>query len=481
MKYVIVGNGIVALGAAFKLSRKLRPADTIVIVGPAERVGSATLAAAAMLNSFAEIDEYSLRSETDLYHFELSHRATRMWPLFERELIDAAGDHLPGACAKCDVHSGGCFSKGTYIINNSAADDVDDRNFDAIVRALRNFNEQFDFVDPSGIPGYFPAQKTRATRAIYIHNEGWLNPRIVVEKIDAILAHSPQVTVKNAKASRLLKSGPSLAAVELEDGEKIAGDVFLLANGAATGEILKRSKLGLNVQPVFYGVGVSLEIKSPGFPLVKCIRTPNRGGACGIYAVPYFLGPDQPNDHVLVGASNFLSPEPVPNGRVVSVAHLLESAMNEINGHFYDAQLMRVNVGWRPTAQDTYPLLGKTSIGNLVIATGTKRDGFHLSPVIGEMIAAIMMGEPAEERLSCFAPERGVIRDLSRADGIEIGAASLMSQHFQHGYQPSGIRMDKQLKDFFRKDLEALHDQVGAVDWGIPPELITMYRRGFAK
>ena len=481
MKYVIIGNGIVALSVAFRLTQRVQPSDSIIMVGPSDRIGSATLAAAAMLNSFAEIEEHSLRSETDLYHFELSHRATHMWPKFERELIDAAGDNLPKACAKCEVHSGGCFSKGTYIINNAASDDVDDRNFAAIVRALGDFNEQFDYVEPASIPNYYPAQKSRATRAILIHNEGWLNPRVVVEKIDAILANDPRVTMTNAKVARLVKSGADISEVELEGGGKVAGDVFLLANGASVGEVLKRSQLGLNVQPVFYGVGVSLEIESPGYPHVNCIRTPNRGGACGIYSVPYFLGPDQPHDHILIGASNFLSPEPVLNGRVVSVGHLLESAMSEINGHFYDARLVRVNVGWRPTTQDTYPVLGKTSIANLAIASGTKRDGFHLSPVISEMVAALMMGEQVEPEFDRFAPERDVIRDMSREDGIEVGATSLMSQHYQHGYQPSGIRMNAQLKDFFRKDLEALHDEVGAKDWGIPPELINMYRRGYAK
>jgi glycine/D-amino acid oxidase-like deaminating enzyme len=481
MRFVIVGNGIIALSAAFRLSRMIEPKDAIVVVGPRERVGSATLAAAAMLNSFAELEEHSLRSEADIYHFELSHRATRTWPEFESELIEAAGESLPHACKRCEVHSGGCYSKGTYVINNSAADDVDDRNFDAIVRALRDFNEQFDFVEPTSIPNYYPAQKTRATRAILIHNEGWLNPRIVVDKLDAILARSPRVTLRNAKALRFIGSARGLTAVELDNGETVEGDEFLLANGAATGEVLERSGLGLPIQPVFYGVGVSLEIKSPGFPHTKCIRTPNRGGACGIYSVPYFLGPNQPNDHILIGASNFLSPEPVLNARVVSVAHLLESAMREINAHFYDAQLVRVNVGWRPTTQDTYPLLGKTSIPNLAIATGTKRDGFHLSPVLSRLIAAIMVGERVDEGLSRFAPEREVIRDFSREDGIELGAQSLMSQHAQHGYQPSGIRMNNQIKDFFRKDLEALHDQVGAKSWGIPPELINMYRRGYAR
>lgn len=481
MHYVIVGNGIIATTSAFRLLKKLGRGDTITIVGPSVRTGSATQAAAAMLNSFAEIDAYSLRSEADMYHFELSHRATQMWPDFERELIDGAGAHLPQACAKCEVHSGGCFGKGTYIVNNTAADELDDRNFSAIVQACEDFNEQFEFVDPHDIPNYCPSTDSRANRAILIHNEGWLNPRIVLEKLDAILVNHPQVAVKNARVERLIKSGTAIDSAVLDTGATIAGDVFLIANGASAGDLIRRSALGMDVQPLFYGVGVSLEIKSPGFAHTKCIRTPNRGGACGIYSVPFFQGHDRANDHILIGASNFLSPEPFFHGRVISVAHLLENAIHEINANFADAQLVRVNVGWRPTSQDTYPLLGRTSIDNLVIATGTKRDGFHLSPLISEIIAATMLNEKVDDRLAMFSPERAPIRDISREDAIAIGVESLISQHYQHGYRPSGIRMDSQIRDYFRKDLEELHDQVGAKDWGIHPELINMYRRGHAK
>ncbi len=481
MRYVIVGNGIIALTSAFRLLKKLSPGDTITIIGPQARVGSATLAAAAMLNSFAEVDAYSLRSEADIFHFELSHLATQMWPEFERELIDAAGEKLPHACAKCQVHSGGCFEKGTYIVNNTASDELDDRNFDAIVKACTDFNEQFEFVDPANIPNYAPATDCRASRAILIHNEGWLNPRIVIEKLDAILTNHEQVIVKNGQVERLGKVHGEIASVLLEDGEEIAGDVFLIANGASAGNLIKRSELGIEHQPLFYGVGVSLEIKAPGYAHKKCIRTPNRGGACGIYSVPLFQSHDKINDHILIGASNFISPEPFFNGRVASVAHLMESAIREINANFFDAQLVRVNVGWRPTTQDTYPMLGGTSIKNLVIATGTKRDGFHLSPVISKNIAAVMCGEVVDERLGMFAPERKPIRDISREDAIAMGVESLISQNYQHGYRPSGIRMDRQYRDYIRRDLEELHDKVGAADWGIHPELINMYRRGFAK
>lgn len=481
MKYVIVGNGIVALTTAFRLSKKIGPNDSIALIGPNHRKGSATLAAAAMLNSFAEIESHSLQTPAQLYHFELSHRATYLWPDFERELIDSAGDNLPDGCAKCQVLSGGCFSKGTFVINNTSSDETDDENFEAIARALEDFNEQFDMVDPRDIPNYKPAPRHRATRALLIHNEGWLNPRLVIEKLDAIIANTPSIHTHDARVARLVSEGGAITRVELEGGDTVEGDVFLLANGAAVGEVLENSNFDLPMQPVFYGVGVSIQIQAPGHPHKNCVRTPNRGGACGVYSVPMFLGPEEPDDHIVVGASNFIAPKPHNNGRLVSVAHLMESAINEINGNFYDAELIRVNVGWRPTSQDIYPLLGRTSIGNLLIATGTKRDGFHLSPVISQLMSSLMVGEEVEENLQMFAPERPVIRDMSREDAIEIGVKSLVSQHFQHGYTPSGVRMDQQIRDYFRADLEELHDKVGATDWGIHPEMINMYKRGFAK
>lgn len=481
MDYVIIGNGIIALSTAFRLTQKIENTDTITIIGPSSRPASATMAAAAMLNSFGEVQAHTLKSDESFFSFELSHMATHKWPEFEHELIAAAGDNLPEGCSNCEVFRGGCFDRGTYIINNTASDELDDKNFQAIVTALENFNEQYEFVEPEIIPNYYPYQDKRATRAIYIPNEGWLNPRLVLEKLDAILEHDPRVTVIDEKVKQLVKSDDLIDYADLEDGRKISGDVYLLANGASAEKTLSQSNLGLEIQGLFYGIGVSLEILSPDFPHQKCIRTPNRGGACGVYSTPYFLGPNESKEHILIGASNMLSPVPVKNGRLVSIEHLMKSAIEEINAHFYNAQLINTNVGWRPTTQDTYPLLGWTSISNLAIATGTKRDGFHMSPVISNMMADLLMGKEVDERLKWFAPEREIIRDISREDAIESAVNALMSEQYQHGYRPSNIRMNAQVRETYRKDIEDLHDRVGAKDWGIPQELMNMYRRGFAQ
>jgi hypothetical protein len=245
--------------------------------------------------------------------------------------------------------------------------------------------------------------------------------------------------------------------------------------------LIEKSKLGIEMQRIFHGIGVSIEIRSSDYPHSKCIRTPNRGLACGIYTVPYFTDPAEPADHILIGASNFVSPEPVSHGRISSVESILNAAIEQVNFNFYRAELIRVNVGCRPTSQDTYPLIGKTSIDNLIIATGTKRDGFHMSPLISEQVASMVYGEKIDDRLAWFSPERSLIRSMTREEAIVKAVRHQMSAAYQHGFSPSKSRMPAQLKEMYRADLERLHDQVGAKDWGIPPEMLDMYRYGHAK
>jgi len=482
MHTVVVGNGIVGLTTAFRLLQRAGAKDRISVIGKQARPGSASLAAGAMLNIFAELEKGALDSELDLYRFELAHLAAKMWPKFERELIDAAGPCLPLGCKRCQGFAGGgCVDTGTYVINNTAADDLDDENFDAIVKALADFNEPHRLVNPNDIPNYMPEQRHRATRAVYIENEGWFNPRLMIEKLDAILRRHPAVSHVDANVARLEAGAGRIVAAVLENGDRIEGDCFVVANGAGASKLMENSRVGVDIQKLFYGVGVSIEIRSPDYPHSKCIRTPNRGLACGIYTVPYFTNPDEPADHILIGASNFMSAEPVGNGRIGSVEALLRAAIEQINFNFYRAELIRVNVGWRPTSQDTYPLIGRTSIDNLIVATGTKRDGFHMSPLISQLVAAIVYGEKVDDRLAWFAPERAPIRSMTRAQAIDKAVRHQMSAAYQHGFAPSKSRMPDQMRKWFRDDLERLHDQVGARDWGIPPEMLDMYRYGHAK
>lgn len=478
MHTVIVGNGILALTTAFRLARRAGQHDRITLLGPRARPGSATLAAGAMLNLFAEIEAHSLDSQPARFLFELSHLASQMWPRFEHALIDAGVPYLPQGCADCrGVAGGGCFSQGSYVIKNPAGDGLDQENFAEILTALQDFNQSHALVSPADIPNYQPEPHQRATEAVLIHGEGWFNPRLMLEKLEAILARFPQVSQLDVELDRLLPSASGLIQSALcRDGTMIEADQFLLAAGASCGTILQRSALELEVQTIFYGVGVTLEIKSPAFAHSHAIRTPNRGLAGGLYTLPYFYRPGIPNDHVLIGASNQVMPQPVSYGSAGVVERLLRSAREQINLNFAEAQLVRSNLGWRPVSQDCYPLLGRTRVPNLLLASGTRRDGFHLSPLLSEVLVAMLYHEPVDPRWQMFAPERPPIHDLSREVAIDKAQRQQLCAARQQAAD-----LPQSAAQRVRDDLARLHDQVGALDWGIPPEMLEMYRQGHAR
>ena len=365
MNVVIIGNGILGLTTAYRLI-KSAPDVKISLIGPLDNKGCASLAAAAMFNSFAEIDGHTLSNKVEHQKFLFNKASTPLWPDLLKELEEDAGMKIE-------------YGFGTFIINNHATDSLEDENFDAIIAALKHYHQEYELVNPTSIPKYKPASASRAARAMYITKEGWVNPRHLFEALKVILEKSGKVNFINGYCHSLHKENNKIAHVLLENGEKVTGDAYLLSPGATFSKIVSASNLELNFPRIFYGVGCSILLKTGTETLSNCVRTPNRGLACGVYAAPH------DSAHTLVGASNFISPEPADNARITSVYTLLKSAMEQINSDYYRAELVKVNVGWRPTSEDTLPLLGETSIPNLLVATGTKRDGLHCSPVISNL------------------------------------------------------------------------------------------------
>jgi len=459
VKVAIVGNGVLGTMTA-RAWLRADPSVELVLIGPAARPGSATRAAAAMLNSFTELEGDSLHTPLDRFKFDLSRAATAAWPDVFDEVCGPPGEATVP------------YGFGTYVLNNTATDDLDDENFAAMQRFCAEYDEPCHDVDPASIPNYRPDPRFRALKAVLLPREGWVNPKRFLDALTAQVTGHPNVTALDATATGLTERGGRIVAATLDNGAQVEADQFVLCNGAAMSSFLAGCLPELPVQRMFYGVGMSIELATGAESHTHCVRTTNRGLACGVYSVPY--GPER----TLVGATNYISTGPLDTGHVGSAYTLLKSAMDQINTGFMRAGLVNVNVGWRPTTSDTYPLFGRTSVDNLFVLGGTKRDGFHLSPVICRDLVALMLHEPIDARYETLAPERALIRNLGREAAIDKGVRHQYNAALQHDFVPARSRMPEQLRAMIRSDLEALHDRVGATDWGIPPELVDMYRYG---
>lgn len=458
MSICIVGNGILGLMTAYTLSARA-PDLKICVIGKHERPGCASLAAAAMFNSFCEVESGTLSNPMERERFLSNKMSNALWPDLLKNLA---------AESKQELH----HAFGTFLISNTTTDDLEDDNFQAIRQALIEFKEPYSDVDPREIKNYKPAATKRAVHAMFIKNEGWVNPRHLLSALDTILSKRKNVELRDANANRIQITGGKVTGVELDDKTTINADAVLACNGAEFTNLMNRSGLEKNFQRVFYGVGSTIVLECGDTATTHCVRTPNRGLACGLYSAP------QTKTEVVVGASNFISPVGEFEPRLTSVYTLLKNAMEQINADYFRARLLRVNCGWRPTSSDTLPLIGPTSVGGLFAATGTKRDGLHCSPVISGYLADMITSGKSSLNMDMYKPERPLTRLYSREDAISKYVKHTINALYQHDFVPAKNKIVEELATYYRDEFSALHDQVGAKDWGIPIEMKDMYKHG---
>ncbi len=461
-KIIFIGNGILSLMTASKLVQKNKDFE-IIIIGPTDREGCASVAAPAMLNSYAELTRGSLDLEIDREKFKISQIASEKW----KTVFDDMEEYdVPKIIPEF----------GTYLINNATTDSFDDDNFNAIIEYLKEFNEEYELVNPIDIPGYSPSSRERAIRALFMKNEGFVNSEMLLDYLVDYLKNN-QVLFINEKVEKLNKDNNKIVSVTLENKTIIEGDIFQLSPGANFTQIVDKSNLGLNFQRILYGSGVTIEIKPKIKTLTNCLRTPNRGMACGIYSAP------RTTNTIFVGASNLIANYGLKYGILTSIESLLKASMEQINTSFYNSEFIGTKVGWRPTSQDTYPLIGRTSISNLIVATGTKRDGFHMSPVIAEYLVSIISKEEYKNSnlFLHFNPERKLIKNISKEKAIKDIVDHQISAMYQHDFVAPKSNMLNEYKEKLRNEAIEIHEKIGAIKWGIPPELYGMYKSGHLK
>ena len=453
MKIAIIGNGAIGLSIGISLLQKSKDLK-VTVFGESRRTGCASLAAAAMFNSFCEIEHGTLQNPLEQRKWILNKDSNSYWKNYIVYLEMISGIKIN-------------HGYGTFLINNTVSTNIEDENYNSIIEALKIYNEPHENVNPKNIPNYYPKPNKRSNRATYIPNEGWINP------FDLI----------SASESTFLKLGGFLIQKDINEirweneqsvnlffDNKIDNyDAIVISNGANSTNLIKQLPIGNCIPRIFYGVGGTIQIKSDEITQPNCIRTPNRGLACGLYSAP------QSSTVTVVGASNVILPTPENSIRVTSEYTLLKSCMEQLNYKLYNKQHVGTNVGWRPTSEDTFPILGPTSLKNVFIASGTKRDGLHMSPIIGDKMSdTILTGKNNFDDL--FIPERKPIRHLTREQSIDKYTHQMIDAMFQHDYNPSFDKSLEQLENQFRDDITKLHLHANSDGWGIPIELVGLFR-----
>lgn len=216
-----------------------------------------------------------------------------------------------------------------------------------------------------------------------------IDPRLLFRALHIAAARAGVVFRSGAYVRRVVTEAGRAAGVALDDGSVVRAKDVLVAAGSWTSLV---EGLGIAPGAVIPARGQIVELETPE-PLLRSVVFGR-----GSYLVP------RDDGRVLVGSTM----EFVGYRREVTagaVRDLLGAAIAVVPA-LASARLGESWSSFRPYTADELPLIGKTQIPGLFLASGHHRNGILLAPITAASVLALVTGKRAPVPLGPFAPGR---------------------------------------------------------------------------
>jgi glycine oxidase len=196
------------------------------------------------------------------------------------------------------------------------------------------------------------------------------------------------VHFERARVARVLSEGGRVQILS-DDGARIEADTVVVAAGASAGSIEGMSPLP--VRPV---KGQLLHLRAVGG--VALLEHNIRG--LDVYMVA------RPDGRLVVGAT--VEERGFDDRPTAGAVHDLLRFAYELVPGITEMEMVEIVVGHRPGTPDNAPLLGPSSVPNVIVATGHYRNGVLLLPVTADAIARLVVTGETPDEIAAFSPAR---------------------------------------------------------------------------
>ncbi|MDE0301284.1 MAG: glycine oxidase ThiO [Candidatus Poribacteria bacterium] len=369
---VIIGGGIIGLGIGWQLAKS----GCEVTIYERDRAGrAASWAAAGMLAPIAEVHF----EEREL--LELGSASLRLYPEWVREL-------------ESDTQmSVGFRQEGTLIVGVDRDDAGLLQHFFDSQRLLGLNAEWLTGAEARDIE---PLLSPQITAAISCEDDHQVDNRLMVSALMTAFRIAGGTLSEGTPVSKIEVQNGKARGVRIKDRLHEA-DVIVLAAGCWSADIEGLpDPIAPPVRPV-KGQMMALQMEA-GITTQKVIRTPRAKYNTNAYLVP------KANGRLIVGAT---SEEMGFDTRLTAggLFELLRSAWEAVPG-IYDLPVLETWAGLRPGSRDNAPILGKTSVENLIMATGHYRNGILLTPVTAREISSLILTGVSTQAIAPFPLSR---------------------------------------------------------------------------
>ncbi|MCX0243405.1 glycine oxidase ThiO, partial [Streptomyces drozdowiczii] len=350
---LVIGGGIIGLVTAWRAARR----GLAVALADPEPGGGAARVAAGML---AAVTELHYGEETLL---GLNLASARRYPAFTAELEEASGQDI------------GFRACGTLAV----ALDADDR---AHLRELHELQRrsglESEWLTGRECRRLEPMLAPGVRGGLRVDGDHQVDPRRLAAAL-LTACERAGVVFHRRRADRLSVVADRAVGAVLDDGTEVAADQVVLAAGSLSGRLAGVPAHVLPpVRPV-KGQVLRLTVPPAYAPfLSRTVRAVVRGSH--VYLVP------RENGELVIGATT----EEMGWDTTVTaggVYELLRDAHELVPG-ITELPLTETRAGLRPASPDNAPLLGRTALPGLHLATGHGRNGVLLTPVTGDAMAS---------------------------------------------------------------------------------------------
>lgn len=358
---IVAGAGIVGLSAACELARK---GARCLVFDRGQAGREASFAAGGILSPQAET-----APDSPLLPLALKGRDRHI--SLAEELLRLTG-------VAVEHHR--------YGVISLAFDEAEESRLRALTQAQKDLGLRAEMVSREGLSRLEPAAHAEARAAALFPDDHRVDNRRLLEGLKA-LALVRGVEIREYTALRGMETTEGRLVAVRTDAGRIETSVLVNALGAWAPQ-LDGDPAPLPVRPV-KGHMMSL---ADG-PAMRHVVYGRHG-----YIVPRVDG------RLIVGST---AEEAGFDTRVTTegIAHLIGIA-NTIAPATKKATIAETWTGLRPATPDGLPVIGRGAVKGLVVAGGLFRNGILLGPLVGEIAAALALGETPAHDLKPFDPGR---------------------------------------------------------------------------
>jgi glycine oxidase len=353
-RVIVIGAGIIGLSIAFNLRKK---GFEMVLIDKGKAGMEASYAAAGMLAAQSEFDSYDS-------FMDICMSSRDMYERYCKDIEDLS--EMDVMYQKCGML-------------RPALDEIQDKHFRDIYSWQRKKNFEIEYLGGDEIRKLEPFLSPNVISGLYIKNDALVNNRKLVESLIAVNKKIKNKIIENKGVKDYLIKNNKISGIRTGDNESFKADIVINTAGAWSSLISTGVIPGFEVKPI-HGQMVSLQGHGKILDKVIYASILEKGS----YIVPR-------ENEVIIGSTM----EDIGFKKYRSkdkTSYILEKAYSLIP-KLKSYQIKDKWSGFRPYSNDQHPIIGKTNVNGLYLATAHGRNGILLAPITAMAIEELITND----------------------------------------------------------------------------------------